>query len=157
MKKDIFIDNNIAKNFSNPMGPQYRKLVKWLMKYDKNNLSLNAYLVVSQKLIGEYYNTASGDRGSTSIAVIIAKLTQEGRLSRFSNEKIKEFKRNHFKKAIVKKLRSNKKDHDHIPLVLLSDRKYALSQDKNFIYDLVHFPGFTVRAEKRPERLPYDK
>lgn len=30
MKKDIFIDNNIASKFSNPLDPEYKKLIKWL-------------------------------------------------------------------------------------------------------------------------------
>jgi hypothetical protein len=139
------------------MDAEYKKLVRWLMKYDKNNLTLNAYLVVSNKLLAEYHRTVSSARLSTNITFIIDKLTREGRLVKYRNQEIKEFQRKKFKKTIVKKLRSNKKDHDHIPVVLLSDRKYALSIDDNFIYDLENFPGFTVRAEKRPERLPYDK
>jgi hypothetical protein len=71
------------------------------------------------------------------------------------NADIKEFQRQHFTKKVVKNLRSNKDDHDHIPVVLLPDRKYALSLDDDFVYDLVHFPGFKARAEKRPENLPY--
>jgi len=34
MKKDIFIDNNIAKNFTNPLDGEYKKLVQWLMRYN---------------------------------------------------------------------------------------------------------------------------
>ena len=30
MKKDIFIDNNIACRFSNPMDPEMKKLISWL-------------------------------------------------------------------------------------------------------------------------------
>lgn len=157
MRRDIFIDNNIAKNFSNPKDPEYKKLIDWLWDYNPNNFSMNAHLAVSKKLLGEYKSTASFTSSSTTITVIIGKMTREGRLIFVKNAEIKEFQRKHFKKAIVKKLRSNREDHDHIPVVLMSDRKYALSLDDNFIYDLVNFPGFHVRAEKRPERLPYDR
>jgi len=30
IQKDIFIDTNIAKNFTNPLDPEYKKLVFWL-------------------------------------------------------------------------------------------------------------------------------
>ena len=85
MKKDIFIDNNVTKNFSNPMDAEYKKLVRWLMRYDKNNLPLNAYLVVSNKLIAEYQRTASLARSATCIHVIIANLQREGRLVKYKN------------------------------------------------------------------------
>jgi hypothetical protein len=157
MKKDIFIDNNIAKNFTNPMDVEYKKLVQWLMRYNPQKLPGNAYLMVSNKLLGEYSRTAFHGFTATSIPVIIDKLTREGRLIKVTNTKIKEFQRDYFTKKIVKNLRSNKEDHDHISVVLLSHRKYALSLDDDFIYDLVHFPGFKARVEKRPERLPYDE
>jgi hypothetical protein len=155
--KDIFIDNNIAKNFSNPMDDHYKSLIQWLMKYETDNPGSNAYLRVSNKLIAEYYRTASLSASSTSIPVIIDKLTREGRLLKLSNSDIKSFQQKHFSKKVRKSLRSNKDDHDHIPIVLLSERKYALSLDDNFIYDLTHFPGFMVRVEKRPEELPYSE
>jgi len=155
MKKDIFIDNNIAKNFSNPMDKEYKKLIRWLKRYDPEDLPGNAYLVVSNKLLKEYGLTVSPVAGGTNIWVIIDILTRQGRLVRIGNADIKEFQRTHFTKKVLKSLRANKEDHDHIPVVLLSDRKYALSLDNNFIYDLVHFPGFRARAEKRPEDLPY--
>lgn len=157
MKKDIFIDTNIAKNFSNPMDVEYKNLIRWLMKYHPQNVIGNAYLMVSNKLLGEYSRSISSPTGGTNIWVIIDKLTREGRLIKTRNEDIKEFQRKHFTNKVVKALRSNKEDHDHIPVVLLSDRKYALSRDDDFIYDLVHFPGFKARAEKRPEKLPYDE
>jgi hypothetical protein len=157
MKKDIFIDTNIAKNFSNPMDVEYKKLIRWLMKNDPENVIGNAYLMVSNRLLGEYSRSISYPADGTNIWVIIDKLTREGRLIKITNAEIKEFQRSHFTKKVVKDLRSNKEDHAHIPVVLLSDRKYALSRDEDFIYDLVHFPGFKARAEKRPEKLPYDE
>jgi hypothetical protein len=155
MKKDIFIDNNIAKNFCNPMDEEYKRLICWLMEFHPEDGALDAYLVVSNRLLSEYYRTASLAVSATGIPVIIDKLTREGRLIKVSNEEIKEFRRRYFSKKVIKSFRSNAEDHDHIPVVLLSDRKYALSLDDGFIYDLRHFPGFTVRVEKRPENLPY--
>jgi hypothetical protein len=150
MKTDIFIDNNIAKNFSNPMDGEYKKLIRWLMVG-------NAYLVVSNKLLAEYGRTASYTTSGANIFIIIDTLTRSGRLIKITNAEIKEFQRQHFTKKVTKNLRSNREDHEHIPVVLLSQRKYALSLDDDFIYDLVHFPGFSVKAVKRPENLPYDE
>lgn len=85
------------------------------------------------------------------------KLTREGRLVNVSNEEIKKFKNKYFTKAVEKKLRSNNEDRNHIPVVLLSERKYALTKDKNFTYDLENFPGFKVLVSSHPENIPYDK
>lgn len=35
MRKDIFIDNNIACRFSNPMDPEMKKLIAWIMSYEE--------------------------------------------------------------------------------------------------------------------------
>jgi hypothetical protein len=72
-----------------------------------------------------------------------------------SNQDIKDFQKEKYSKWVVKNLRSNKKDWDHIPIVLLSARKYALTIDDNFIFDLINFPGYAVTAVKRPELLNY--
>jgi hypothetical protein len=155
MKKDIFIDNNIAKNFANPLDPEYKRLVGWLAKYDPLLGQGNAHLVVSKKLLAEYNRTAASAYSGTSIGVLIDKLTREGRTVMISNQEIKGFKKTYYKKHIVKRFRCSALDRDHIPSVLLSDRKYALSIDDDFIYDIINFPGFIVRAAKRPEGLPY--
>lgn len=155
MLKDIFIDNNIAKNFSNPLDLEYKKLIRWLIKDNRQNPSNNGYLVVSPKLIAEYQRTARNSFSPTNIVIIIDRLTREGRLIKISNQAIKDFKQKYFTKKVVRKLMCNHEDREHIPVVLLSHRKYALSLDDKLIYDLRNFPGFTVLAEKRPEDLPY--
>ncbi len=158
MKHDIFIDNNIASKFSNPADPEYKKLIQWLMdnhKIEKGKDDDRAYLVVSNKLLQEYYRSCTAAKGATAIPMIIHRLTQEGRLVHFGKTQIDDFKNNHFTKTVEKKLRSNAEDRDHIPAVLMSDRKYALTYDENFTYDLEHFPGFTVIVRKRPEDIPY--
>ena len=48
MKKDIFIDNNIACRFANPMDPEMKKLIDWLMKNVEGS-DKNAIMVVSPK------------------------------------------------------------------------------------------------------------
>ncbi len=158
MKHDIFIDNNIASKFANPADPEYKELIRWLMDNHEIGEGQNddrAYLVVSQKLLAEYLRSCRDASGATSIPMIINKLTKEDRLVRITNQEIKDFKSQHFTKAVEKKLRSNNEDRDHIPTVLLSDRKYALTYDENFTYDLEHFHGFAVIVKSRPEELPY--
>lgn len=155
MMKDLFIDTNIASRFTNPLDPEYKKLINWLLTFDEHNPDNNAYLVVSKKLLGEYYASAQNANTSTSIPVIIDTLVRQGRRILITNEQIKAFQKEYYTKKNEKKLRSNNEDREHISVVLLSDRKYALAIDDDFIYDLTHFPGFTVRAEKRPEALPY--
>ncbi len=158
MIKDIFIDNNIASKFSNPQDKEYIKLTKWLMFFDQKD-ALNkhnyAHLVVSKKLLEEYNRSALNAKSNTSIPIIIDKLSREGRLIIVSNKQIKDFQALYFTKSVVNKLRCNTEDREHIPLVLLSDRKFGLSLDINFIYDLVNFSGFNVLIRKRPEELPY--
>lgn len=155
MLKDIFIDNNIAKNFANPLDPGYKELVNWLTTFNKNNKADNAYLVVSRLLISEYMRTCCNSSSNTSIPVIISKLTIENRLINISNKDIKAFKRKNFKKNICNNFTCNASDRDLIPVVLLSYRRYCLSLDGNFINDLRNFPGFIVKVAKKPQDLPY--
>lgn len=158
MKHDIFIDNTVASKFANPADEEYKKLIRWLMENHEINVGTEddrAYLVVSKKLLAEYYRSNRDSAGATSIPMIIKKMTQEGRLVPFSNEQIKEFQKQHFTKAIEKKMQSNVEDRDHIPPVLMSDRKYALTYDNGLIHDLETFPGYMVLVRKRPEEIPY--
>lgn len=155
MKKDIFIDNNIASRFGNPMDAEYKKLVDWLIKNDKEQPSNNAYLVVSNKLIHEYNRSNLNPKSLTSIPIIIEILKRQERVHHIENEEIKAFQKVHFTKKVLRKLQSNEEDREHIPVVLLSDRKMALSIDDKFLTDLVNFAGFQVIAAKRPEELNY--
>ncbi len=158
MKKDIFIDNNIASRFSNPLDKEYVNLIEWLLFYDSKdivNKDNYAHLIVSKKLLVEYNRSAFNAKSDTSIPVIINKLLSEGRLILVNNQQIKDFQKIHYSKAVLKKLRSNQEDREHLPLVFLSDRKFALSYDDNFSYDLLNFSGFTVLVKKRPEDIPY--
>ncbi len=73
MIRDIFIDNNIASKFSNPADPEYKELIRWLM--DNHDIAEGeeddrAYLVVSHKLLSEYYRSCRDASGKTSIPMI---------------------------------------------------------------------------------------
>ncbi len=158
MKKDIFIDNNIASRFKNPADPAYIKLRDWLIKYTEikaGAIDTNAHLVVSQKLLNEYNRSNQNVKEGQNIIAIIGRLQKQGRLVFIKNQAIKDFQQIHFTKKIEKKLTCNQEDREHIPTVLLSHRKYALSIDDAFVADLLNFPGFVVTACKRPEDLPY--
>lgn len=157
--KDIFIDSNIASRFCNPMDAEYKKLISWLLKYnkDKDEKMDCAYLVTSQKIVKEYKAANRENFSLTNISVVIDLLTKQGRINNISNQQIKEFQIAKFSSKVKKKLRSNKKDWQHIPAVLLSKRQYALAIDDNFGYDVLNFPGSKAIVSKRPENLPYDK
>jgi len=151
--KDIFIDNNIAKDFATPINPYYKPLIKWLFDYNKNEN--DAFLVMSKKLMNEYVASAQNCMKSTSIVVIVSKLTREGRINPFSNSDIKEFMSSEYKPKVLRKLRSNFKDRYHIPIVLLSERKIALTKDVNFSFDLENFPKYNVIVEDCPSKVDY--
>ena len=84
MKKDIFIDNNIAsKYFSTPTDEEYKKLIEWLATYSKDEQN-DAYLVVSPYLIREYNESNRNARSETNILNILIELTKQGRLINFT-------------------------------------------------------------------------
>ena len=152
--KDIFIDNNVAKDFATPVEDNYKKLIKWILTYNKNEN--DAYLVVSTKLINEYYSSSQNCLKSTAISNIVVKLTREGRINSFKNKDIKDFMKKEFQKKITKKLLSNTEDRWHIPIVLLSERKIALTIDGNFKHDLENFPKYNVIVSDCPSKIDYE-
>jgi hypothetical protein len=155
MKKDIFIDNSIAsKHFSNPIDDEFKKLIDWIQSYNQNEEN-DAYLVVSPFLLREYIESNRNAKSSTNIVRIIDDLTKQDRLTRFSKKEIEALQAQIFSKGMLKKLQSNAKDRNHIPAVLLSDRKMALTEDNNFTKDLNLFEGVIV--DKRPENIPYSE
>lgn len=155
MKKDIFIDNNIAsKYFSTPTDEEYKKLIEWLATHNKDEQN-DAYLVVSPYLIREYNESNRNARSETNILNLLIELTKQGRLVNFTKKQIEGFQQKHYSNKILKRLLSNAKDRNHIPAVLLSDRKMALSEDNNFLSDLKEFSDFETITAKRPENLNY--
>ena len=154
MKKDIFIDNNIAsKYFSTPVDEEYKNLIEWLSTFNKDEY--DAYLVISPFLLREYNESNRNARSETNILNIIIQLTKQDRLVNFNKKQIEAFQTKHFSNKILKKLLSNAQDRNHIPAVLLSDRKMALSEDNNFLSDLNEFSDFETFTSKRPESLNY--
>ncbi len=104
MKKDIFIDNNVASKFTNPKDKEYLKLTQWLMFYDQSNVEnkdQHAHLVVSKKLLVEYRRSALNAKSDTSIPSIVDKLLREDRLIFVSNQQIKDFQNVHYSKVVL--------------------------------------------------------
>ncbi len=155
MKKDIFIDTNVIGNFSSQLDEGYKKLSLWLSNFNHNNPENNAYIVVSPKLISEYSRSLQHAKQNQTFVVILSKMQKEDRRVMISNQQIKDFQNVHFTKSIWKKLSSNKEDRDHIPVVLLSERKFALTEDENFTFDLRNFPKFKASVASRPQDLPF--
>ena len=155
MKKDIFIDNNIASRyFSNPVDAEHSKLVDWLRTFNEDE-ETDAYLLISPYLMREYHESNRNATSTTNIVQIIGDLTKQERLVNFTKKEIEAFQNQHYSKKVMKRLLSNNKDRNHIPVVLLSDRKMALSEDDNFLHDLYEFSGFEPVTAKRPENLNY--
>ena len=61
--------------------------------------------------------------------------TYERRLTKITNADIKGFQNKYFTKTVERTLRSNQENRNHIPVVLLSERKFALTNDRNFTFD----------------------
>ena len=142
MRKDIFLDSNIVKNFSNPLDIEYKKLFQWI--------STIGYLVVSQKLLVEYGRT------NQNLSVLVNKLLAEGRLIKFESKDMNAIR---FDKKTLKSLKSNVEDRNHLKVILLSDRKIAIIIDKKFRDDVNGFPkynGIKPQAVARPEEIKYD-
>lgn len=142
--KDIVVDNNVAKNFANPLDDEYKKFVSWL--------TAKGYLAVCNQLLHQYVATCGTSSSSTNICVIIGRLTREGRLLKKSNKELKAFR---FPKRRENQLRCNQKDRDILKTVLLSLRKYALTTDKKLRHDINKYPGFNALAVSRPEHIAY--
>lgn len=160
--KDIFIDNNVAKNFATPLDSNYKDLIKWLNEFDADIVEKDpkkignyAHLVVSQKLLVEYLKSSRNCSKPNAIPSIINRLTIQGRLIKKTKTEIEAFKKKYFSKKIENGLLSNKEDHCHIVTVLISKRKLCLTYDDNLTADLTVFPGHSVTVEKRPENVNY--
>ena len=160
--KDIFIDNNVAKNFATPIDNNYKELINWINNFDKELIQKEpekktefAHLVVSQKLLVEYLKSSKDCSKPNAIPTIINRLTQEGRLLKITSQEITNFTSQNFTKKIKKNLLSNNEDHTHIATILLSNRKFCLTYDDNLTKDLINYPGYNVTVKKRPEDINY--
>lgn len=153
--KDIFIDNDVTtKHFSNPIDEDYKKLIDWLRTFN-NDVENDAHLILSSFLHREYIESNRNPNSQTNIVAIINEMVINDRIKRISNQEIKTFQTKYYAKKVLKNLTSNAKDRNHIPAVLLSNRKIALSEDKRFLNDLLQFSGFNPMVASRPENLNY--
>lgn len=139
--KDIFVDSNVAKNFTNPVDEHYKTFIRWLKE--------EGTLVLNNLLQSEY------GRSNQNLAVLISFLTIKGRILRIENKDLTAF---HFPKRIEKKLKSNREDREHLKTILLSHRKIALIIDNAFRNDVNNYPkyeGKKAEAVARPEQIDY--
>lgn len=158
MLKDIFIDNDtLVHNFTVSASNDYKKLMEWLKQYDEDSPEDNAYLIISNKFQAEYGRSFAHAGPDNTVVAIIDQLTREERLKKKDNREIRIFMQEHFKNRVVRNLRSNRQDWDHIAVVMLSNRRYALTADNNLCYDINHFQGFDALAACDPQHIPYDK
>lgn len=140
--KDFFIDTNIAKNFSNPLDPEYKRLILWLKD--------EGVWVVNQKLLVEYGRT------NQNIIVLTNLLLRQGRLVKIEKAQLEEIK---FSKAFEKKLRSNSEDWPHLKTIWLSVRKIGIIIDEGLRIDVNQSPrqnGVQPCAFPRPEHIDYE-
>lgn len=148
--KDIFIDNNVASRFKNPADEEYKKLMNWITE--------KGHLVISQKLLKEYYSSNRGNFGQ-SIITIIDRLTRENRLVRIENVQLKSFTfPSHIEKKI-NKLRMNIEDYDHLKTIVLSNRKIGIIIDEKLRLSVKDYPiidKIKPQAVSRPEDIDYE-
>lgn len=157
MRKDIFIDNNVTKHFKNPMTLEYSDLYNWLITNVKEDPKRNAFIVITQKLLNEYNRSNQNAYLAPNIIYIIDLLQKQGRWNHIKNNEIKAFRDKNYTNKNLKKILSTN-DLDHIPAILISDRKMALSEDVNLLHDIKNFPGFhEVCGEDSPEKIPYSR
>jgi hypothetical protein len=157
MKKDIFIDANVACKFASTKDPEILKLINWLLKCEEGKTSENAYLMASPKLRKEYLGGASNCHRATSISVIYITMHEEHRLNMISNAQIESFRQLHIPGKKWDNLRCNTEDKYHFPVVFLSDRKFVITEDKTFASELRNFPKFGqyVKCSHTPKDIPY--
>ena len=139
--KDIFIDTNAALHLHNPVDAEYKNFLRWLFSV--------GCLAVSNALLTEY------GRSNQNLITITDRLLREGRLNRISNNDLKKIRH---PKQVERKFTSNRKDWEHIKVVMLSHRKYAIIEDKNFRNDVNNYPkvkGKKAIGVSRPEEISY--
>lgn len=158
--KDIFIDASIAIKFAKPPNEDYLKLIRWLQFEDKTEPQNNAFLLVSKLIVNEYFGSCKNYNEGTSITAIYDKMQKSKRVNRKERSEIESFIKKHFTPKIWKSLRCKRRDTNdpkHIALILLSDRKMALTDDTDLLYDLLNFPKFKkiIKVERNPANLDY--
>ena len=145
MKPDLFIDSNISGHIAKPPDDHYRDLIRWLFA--------EGCLVICRSLRREYCDAVRGSGlGRMTLPVIVGQLTRAGRLKRYSKKDLKRFL---IKERVAKRLLSNRADHDYIKIVMMSDRKLALTEDKKLRRDINDFPKYRARGYRHPADFNY--
>lgn len=142
LKSDLFVDTNVAKNFKNPLDPEYKKLLQWLRT--------KGCWVVSKKLLVEY------GRSNQNIFVLTDLLQRQGRLKVIDNESHNKLV---FTKLTERRLTCNAEDRWHLKTILLSHRKIAIIIDVALRNDVNNHPmheGMKPQAVARPEEIDYE-
>ena len=143
-RPDLFVDANLSGHFARPVKPEYCQLIRWLRE--------EGWLVVCQSLTVEYHKAVIGSTSPTTLVAIVEKLQRDGRLRRFSKNDLGNFR---IPTSAKRRLRSNRADHDFIKVVLLSDRKLGLSEDRDLAHDINTFPGHHAHVARAPSKIGY--
>lgn len=141
---DLFVDSNLSGHFCRPIDKAYENLIQWLLA--------EGQLIVCPSLIREYHDAVRGSDRPTSLVVLIGYLQREGRLKQCTNRELSSFV---IPKHRRKRLLSNRRDHDFLKVILLSDRKLGLSEDRNLRRDVNGYPGYTACVGAHPSEVEY--
>lgn len=105
-----------------------------------------------QSLIREYVTAVRGATSQTTLVAIVDRLQRDGRVKRLSKSELRAFR---LPTSAKRLLRSNRADHDFIKVVLLSDRKLGVSEDRDLAYDINNFPGHHAHVARAPSKIDY--
>jgi len=164
MKKDIFIDADVANKFASTKDEHLLELINWLLE-SKNQ----SFLMMSDYLRNDCFKGNNHCSKEFSICTIYFQLQKDDRLNVKTKKEIKLFQQKFFNKKVWDKLKctTNKKgdksnDPEHIALILLSDRRIALTEDENLLNGILDFPmkgigGIKATVAKKPQELNYKK
>lgn len=120
--KDIIIDANVMRLYSEPKDKTIKDLFTWLFK--------DGSLALSQAILHEYNR-----HGNTLIFGLIQHLMKNNRIISIDNAHLKKFTSDSKYKYTC-----NPEDRDHAKLVFLSHRKKLISFDVKLVNDVNKFP-----------------
>lgn len=120
--KDIVIDANVMRLYSEPKDLSIKELFTWLFYEGK--------LALSQGILNEYNR-----HGNQLLFGLIQHLIKSNRINSITNTQLKDFN-------LDKNYRytCNKEDRHHAKLVFLSHRKKMISFDGKLVNDINNFP-----------------
>lgn len=137
MEKDIVVDTTIIRLYGGASDPVFKKFFSWLFS--------KGVLACSQMLLSEYKRI-----GSNAVASLIDHLIRNRRFRRYERTKVDAIRAKHFRYGC------NYDDKCHVRLVMCTQRRLCLSQDRRLVRDVNCFPGYRARAARRPNELKYE-